>query len=102
MYIILHFGILASSILVNRQDCLLVLNILEENSFPFVLQLTAFTVPRGFCVTNIALERQLQHYEQLQNLIADIVDISRCKREEDLESYCQKYKCRKHFVKIAS
>ncbi|XP_012537594.1 prodigiosin synthesizing transferase PigC isoform X1 [Monomorium pharaonis] len=48
-----------------------------------------FIVPRGFCVTNLALERQLQHYQQLQTLIADIIDIS-WKRKEDLESYCQK------------
>ncbi|KYN05755.1 putative phosphoenolpyruvate synthase, partial [Cyphomyrmex costatus] len=46
-------------------------------------------LPQGFCITSLALERQLQHHKQLQNLIDDIVNIS-CKKEEDLESYCQK------------
>ncbi|XP_077282563.1 rifampicin phosphotransferase-like isoform X1 [Temnothorax americanus] len=49
-----------------------------------------FTVPRGFCVTSLALERQLQHDEHVQNLITDIIDISRYKKKEDLETYCQK------------
>lgn len=49
-----------------------------------------FTVPQGFCVTSFALERQLKHHKQLQNLIADIIDISCCKKKGDLESYCQK------------
>ncbi|XP_018354545.1 PREDICTED: prodigiosin synthesizing transferase PigC-like isoform X2 [Trachymyrmex septentrionalis] len=48
-----------------------------------------FAVPSGFCVTSFALERQLQHHKQLQNLINDIVD-SCCKKKEDLESCCQK------------
>ncbi|XP_018366486.1 PREDICTED: uncharacterized protein LOC108763401 isoform X2 [Trachymyrmex cornetzi] len=49
-----------------------------------------FAVPPGFCVTSLALERQLQHHKQLQNLINDVIDISCCKKKEDLESYCQK------------
>ncbi|EZA62576.1 Putative phosphoenolpyruvate synthase [Ooceraea biroi] len=49
-----------------------------------------FIVPQGFCVTRLALERQLRHYKQLEELIADIVDISCCKKKEDLKTYCQK------------
>ncbi|XP_011867776.1 PREDICTED: uncharacterized protein LOC105561966 [Vollenhovia emeryi] len=49
-----------------------------------------FAVPRGFCVTSLALERQLQHHEHLQNLITDVIDISRCKEKEGLESCCQR------------
>ncbi|XP_018056708.1 PREDICTED: uncharacterized protein LOC108692779 isoform X2 [Atta colombica] len=49
-----------------------------------------FAVPPGFCVTSLALERQLQHHKQLQNLVNDIIDISCCKKKKDLESCCQK------------
>ncbi|XP_070162550.1 rifampicin phosphotransferase-like isoform X2 [Polyergus mexicanus] len=49
-----------------------------------------FIVPQGFCVTSLALERQLQYHKQLQDLINDIIDISRGKKKEDLKTYCQK------------
>ncbi|XP_029168725.1 uncharacterized protein LOC114938804 isoform X2 [Nylanderia fulva] len=49
-----------------------------------------FIVPEGFCVTSLALERQLQHCKQLQDSISDIIDISRGKKKEDLQTYCQK------------
>ncbi|KAL0121697.1 hypothetical protein PUN28_006885 [Cardiocondyla obscurior] len=49
-----------------------------------------FAVPQGFCVTSLALERQLQHFEQLQSLITDIIDISCGKKKDNLENCCQK------------
>ncbi|XP_012227531.1 rifampicin phosphotransferase-like [Linepithema humile] len=49
-----------------------------------------FAVPEGFCITSLALERQLQHHQQLQDSIADIVDISCGRKKEDLRSYCEK------------
>lgn len=33
----------------------------------------------------------MHHYKQLQDLINDILDISRGKKKEDLKTYCQKY-----------
>lgn len=59
----------------------------EENINFVSLQ---FVVPRGFCVTSYALEWQLQNNKQLQDMIADIVDISCGKKEEDLKSCCEK------------
>ncbi|KAL6266847.1 hypothetical protein P5V15_003676 [Pogonomyrmex californicus] len=49
-----------------------------------------FVVPQGFCVTSFALERQLQHHKQLQDAIADIMNVNHWKKKEDFESYCQK------------
>ncbi|EFN79325.1 Probable phosphoenolpyruvate synthase [Harpegnathos saltator] len=53
-----------------------------------------FVIPRGFCVTNFALERQLEHDKQLRDMITDIVDvgctIGRNKKEEDLKNCCEK------------
>lgn len=49
-----------------------------------------FIVPQGFCVTSFALEQQLHHHKQLQELINDIVNISRGKKKEDLKTYCEK------------
>ncbi|XP_070152033.1 rifampicin phosphotransferase-like, partial [Polyergus mexicanus] len=49
-----------------------------------------FIAPQGFCVTSLALERQLQYHKQLQDLINDIIDISHGKKKEDLKTYCQK------------
>ncbi|EFN62458.1 Probable phosphoenolpyruvate synthase [Camponotus floridanus] len=54
------------------------------------VQLNGSEVPQGFCVTSFALEQQLHHHKQLQELINDIVNISRGKKKEDLKTYCEK------------
>lgn len=49
-----------------------------------------FTIPQGFCVTKFALEWQLQHHKQIQEMITDIEDISRGKKDGNLQNYCEK------------